>query len=205
MWLVCHVDQSGRSRLHSRPEGMVMAAALIGELMLSGHAGLMYGAVHVGRDLIRIGQFPLDRQPSDAVAAAVLARLVDEPEPRGVGLLLDYLGRDAADLVAGRLLRAGALYRRRTWLRGPARCVPVDPDLALRPVVRLYGALTHADTLSVEGVLLGGLVDAAGLTGAVLDAVPSDRLTAAVQGLPAPLLDLVVRTKAEVAAVTLTR
>ena len=205
MWLVCHSDRSGRSRLHPRPEGMVVAAALIGELMLSGHAGLMYGAVHVGSDLTRIGQHPPAWEPGDTVAATVWTRLLDEPEPRDVGLLLDYLGRDAADLVAGRLVRAGVLYRRGSRLPGLARYVPVDPDTAFGPVVRLHGALPHAETLPVQAALLGGLVDAAGLTSTVLDTAPPGRLTAAVQALPAPLLDLVVRTRAEVAAVTLTR
>ena len=185
---------------------MVVAAALIGELALSGHAGLVGGMVHVGGDLARVGGVASRREPGDAVAATVLTRLLDEPEPREVGLLLAYLGRDAADLVAGRLFRAGVLYRRRSRLPGQVRYVPVDPDTALGPVVRLYGALTHGGAVPVTDALLGGLVDAAGLTG-VLDVSPAglDRLTAAVQTLPAPLLDLVVRTKAEVAAVTLTR
>ena len=205
MWLVCHSDRSGRSRLHPRPEGMVVAAALLGELMLSGHAGLMYGAVHVGADLTRLGQRPPAWEPSDTVAGTVWTRLLEEPAPRDVGLLLDYLGRDAADLVAGRLLRAGVLYRRGSRLPGQPRYVPVNPDTAFGPVVRLHGTLTHAETLPVTAALLGGLLDAAGLISTVLDTAPLGRLTATVQALPAPLLDLVVRTKAEVAAVTLTR
>ena len=199
VWWVAHSDQSGRGRLHPRALGVGVAAGLLGELMLSGHADITGGVVVAAN---------LPYRPDDALAHTTLGRLLAEPGVRDVHTWLRFLGEDACDAVAGRLVLDGRLVKHRpTWRRRAALYEPVDANDAIRTVSRLYSSLRRGEQLSAVDQVLVGLVDAAGLTRAVLfDSPPGveERLRAWVAALPAGLRELVGWTESVISRVVLT-
>lgn len=154
LYLLGHDDRSGKPLLQPRALGNGLAGALLAELMLAGCAGLRHdGAVVITRGT-----------PQGAVQRALLKQVADEPGPQPVGSWLRFLARSAARDVALRLEEAG--YLRRVRSRVPGRggqWVPVDPDWAFAPMLRVRTALDPARPLTVHAAALTGLAFACGL------------------------------------------
>ncbi len=155
LWLLGHDDRSGRRQLQPRALGIGLAGGLLAELMLGASVGMRPDGALVAHRTWPAD--PLGRQVRDQVAA--------EPEPHIVREWLLFLARSAADEVAGRLGRAGYLTRagRRVPWR-PGRWVPVDPDWAFAPVLRVRSALDPARPATPYAATLAGLAVACGLS-----------------------------------------
>jgi hypothetical protein len=175
-----------------------MAAALLGELLLCAR-------VTVRDDLVVV----VNRQPpSDALAHTVLDQFVGEPQSHSVSTWLAYLGRQAAERVAGRLERNGVIRRVESWrlLRTGVRWRPLDMSVAAWPGSRLRLLLEREQSVEYADAVLLGLVEATGLTPVVLWGLGSrameyrDYLVAA---LPGPLRELVAHTRAAVGTAVL--
>jgi Golgi phosphoprotein 3 (GPP34) len=155
LYLMGHHEVSGKPYVQPRALGTGLAGALLAELMLSGSISLRHdGAVVPARIL-----------PGDELARQVLDQIAGEHEPYPVRDWLLYLARTAAEDVARRLERAG--FVRRSGGRGRRRCgrwVPVDPDWAFSPLLRVRAALDPARPCTARQAALTGLADACGLS-----------------------------------------
>ncbi len=155
LWLLGHDDRSGKPQLQPRALGIGLAGALLAELMLAGWIGLRPdSAVMIGSDV-----------PPVAVQRHVLLKQVaDEPGPQPVQAWLRFLARGAARDVAVRLEQAGYLQRARSWVPGRrGRWVPVNPDWAFAPMLRVRSALDPARPVTPHAAALAGLAVACGL------------------------------------------
>jgi hypothetical protein len=197
LYLMAHDDRTGRPLLPPRPLGTGLAGALLAELMLARCIGLRSGtAVVIGRDV-----------PRPAVAGHVLLRqIADEPSPLPVRTWLLFLARTAARDVALRLEQAGYLTRVRSRVPGrPGRMVPVDPDWAFAPMLRVRSALDPGREVIPRAAVLTGLAVACGL-GFRLDQYQAQggRSTGdAVAYLSPDLRQLVIQTQITVSAAVL--
>ena len=155
LYLLAHDDRTGRPLLPPRPLGTGLAGALLTELMLARCIGLRSDtAVVIGPDV-----------PPAAVAGHVLLKLIaGEPSPFPVRAWLGFLSQTAARDVALRLEQAGYLARVRSRVPGrPGRMVPVNPDWAFAPMLRVRSALDPARPLTAHAAALAGLAVACGL------------------------------------------
>jgi hypothetical protein len=153
--LMAHDDRTGKPLLPPRPLGTGLAGALLAELMLARCIGLRSDtAVVIGQDV-----------PRTAVGGHVLLKqIAGEPSPLPVRTWLLYLARSAAQDVALRLEQAGYLARARSRVPGrPARMVPVNPDWAFAPMLRVRSALDPAREVIPRAAALTGLAVACGL------------------------------------------
>jgi hypothetical protein len=177
-----------------------LAAALLGELVLSGHVGIRDGRVMVARSAA----------PADALGHAVLDHLISEPVNHPVRTWLAFLARTAHADVAVRMLRAGHLREqvsRRLWGRRAVRYVPTDMNTAAWPWARLSTLLRAGRALDAFDTVLGGLVLAtdlhrAVLLGASVDLVADLRRVVAVA--PPAVRDLIAHTEAAVGDAVIT-
>jgi len=155
LYLLGHDDRSGKPLLQPRALGTGLAGALLAELMLAGCIGLRQdGTVVITRDAPQgaVQQHPLLRQ------------VADEPGPQPVQSWLRFLARSAARDVALRLEEAGYLQHVRS--RVPWRqdqWIPVNPDWAFAPMLRVSSALNPARPLTAHAAALTGLAVACGL------------------------------------------
>jgi len=155
LYLLAHDDRAGRPLLPPRPLGTGLAGALLAELMLARCIGLRSDtAVVIGQDV-----------PPAAVGGHVLLRqIAGEPSPLPVRAWLGFLGRTAARDVALRLEQAGYVTPVRSRVPGrPARMVPVNPDWAFAPMLRVRSALDPAREVTPYAAALAGLAVACGL------------------------------------------
>jgi hypothetical protein len=155
LYLLGHDDRSGKPLLQPRALGTGLAGALLAELMLAGWIVLRQdSAVVITRDAPpgTVQQHPLIRQ------------VADEPGPQPVRSWLRFLARSAARDVALRLEEAGYLehIRGRVPWR-PGQWVPVNPDWAFAPMLRVSSALDPARPLTAHSATLSGLAVACGL------------------------------------------
>lgn len=191
LYLLAHDDKSGRPCLQARALGVGLGGALLGELLLDGMIRIRDGR------LIMIS--PID--PHGQLARRLLRELIEERERLPIRDWLAFLAPRAARPVAERLARAGYLApasSRRPWKAG--RWVPVDPDSAFLPVLRVRAVL-EARPVRESDVLLAGLAAAIGLSARLLPYGPPDarrHLDDAVVGLREPLRDLLAQTQAAV-------
>jgi hypothetical protein len=155
LYLLGHDDRSGKPLLQPRALGTGLAGALLAELMLAGCIALRQdSAVVITRDTPR-GE--VQRHP-------LLKQMADEPGPQPVRSWLRFLARSAARDVAGRLEEAGYLQHVRgrvRWSQG--QWVPVNPDWAFAPMLRVRTALDPARPLTAHAAALAGLAVACGL------------------------------------------
>lgn len=155
LWLLGHDDRSGRPQLQPRALGIGLAGALLAELMLAGWIGLRPdSAVVIASDVPAVS----------AQRHVLLKQVSDEPRPQPVQAWLRFLARSATRDVAVRLEQAGYLDRARSrvpWRRG--RWVPVDPDWAFAPMLRIRSALDLARPVTPYAAVLAGLAVACGL------------------------------------------
>jgi hypothetical protein len=193
LFLMAHSDRTGRPLLQPRAVGLGLAGALLAELTLQGRVRVFPGGVMV-----------TDRSPpAEELALRVLRALLGEHEQLPAQTWLLFLGRSAAQDVAGRLERSGYLIQgraRRLW-RSPPRWVPVNADWAFAPVARVQAALRSPRPGAVEGVTLAGLADACGLGAYLSLYLPPDarrRLDEAVGQLGRGLQEVIAQTRAAV-------
>jgi hypothetical protein len=197
LYLLAHDDRTGRPLLPPRPLGTGLAGALLAELMLAGCIGLLSDtAVVIGQGL-----------PRTAVHGHILLKqIADEPGPLPVRTWLLYLARTAARDVALRLEQAGYLARVRSRVPGRGgRMVPVNPDWAFAPMLRVRSALDRGREPAPHQAALTGLAVACGL-GFRLDQYQAQagRGTGdAVAYLPPDLRQLIIQTQITVHAAVL--
>jgi hypothetical protein len=189
LWLLAHDDLSGRLLLDRRGLGLGLAGGLLAELMLGRAAGLLPdGTVAAGRTY-----------PPDEVAQRVHG-LISAEEPLLVRDWLLFLAQTALEMVAGRLADAGYLRQRRSPLPGRRmRWVPVNPDWAYAPLLRVRSALDPGRPFCVPGVVLAGLAAACGLQFRISEHLPPGRTAADAAGQLSPdLRQLIAHTQAAV-------
>jgi len=197
LYLLAHDDRSGRALLPPRPLGTGLAGALLAELMLGRLIGLRSDtAVVIVRDA-----------PAAAVQGHVLLRqIAAEPSPLPVTAWLGYLARTAARDVALRLEQAGYLAHVRSRGPGrPGRMVPVNPDWAFAPMLRVRSALDPAREVTPHSGVLTGLAAGSGL-GFRLEQYQTGAgrsTTGAVACLAPDLQQLVIQTQITVTAAVL--
>jgi len=155
LYLLGHDDRSGKPLLQPRALGTGLAGALLTELMLAGCIGLRHdGTVVITRDT----------PPGAVQQHPLLKQVADEPGPQPVRSWLRFLAPSAARDVALRLEEAGYLQHVRS--RVPWRqdqWIPVNPDWAFAPMLRVRSALNPARPLTAHAAALTGLAVACGL------------------------------------------
>jgi hypothetical protein len=192
LWLVAHHEITGKPHLQPRAAGVGLAGGLLAELMLA-------GGIRLWRGMIVPADGPVSR---DGLARAVLVQVTSERKYLPPRDWLLFLARTAAADVATRLEHAGYLTRapaRRRW-RGE-RWVPVDPDTAFAPLVRVKAALSSSGPLAAQNAALGGLAIACGLGHQLSLYLPPGawrRLDLAVWRLEPGLRELIAQTQAAV-------
>lgn len=194
LYLLAHHERTGRPHLQPRAAGLGLAGALLAELVLS-------GAVRIWRGLVIPGGGP---PPADELTHRALGAVAAEGEHLPVRDWLLFLARTATEDVASRLAEAGFLTPVRgagRWLGRPPRWVPVDPDTAFAPLVRVKTAVDAHGLVPVQYVLLGRLATACGLAHQMsLYLPPAARLhlEEAARHLDPDLRELVAATQAAV-------
>lgn len=192
LYLLAHHEVTGRPHLQSRAAGLGLAGGLLAELMLSGSIGLHAGQVVVA------GRCPLE----DGLARSVMRLVAGERGQHVAGDWLAFLSRTAADDVAFRLEQAGYLARvisRCPW-RGE-RSVPVNPESAFAPVLRVKLALDPSRPAAAQNITLAGLAAACGLSpqlGLYLPDGAHRRIHEATGCLQPGLRELIAHTQAAV-------
>jgi hypothetical protein len=155
LYLMAHDDRSGRPHLQPRALGIGLAGALLTELMLADCIGLRRDSAIV---------FVAGVTWDTVMRHALLKQIADEPGPQPVQAWLRYLARGAAQDVALRLEQAGYLAHVRSWIPGrQSRWVPVNPDWAFAPMLRIRSALDPVRPITAHAAALTGLAVAAGL------------------------------------------
>ena len=189
LYLMAHHEVTGKPFVQPRALGTGLAGGLLGELMLGASISLRPdGAVLPGRTW-----------PGDELARHLRDLIAAEHEPHPVWEWLLFMARTAANDVAGRLERSGYVTRS-GGRRHPERWVPVDPDWAFSPLLRVRSALDPARPLSAHGAVLAGLAAACGLSFRLTQYLPPAglRLEEALGQLNPRLQELIAQTQAAV-------
>ena len=156
LYLMAHDDRTGRPHLQPRALGIGLAGALLTELMLAGWIGLRRDSTVV---------FVPGVTQDTVMRHVLLKQIADEPGPQPVQAWLRFLARSAARDVALRLEQAGYLGHVRSWIPGrQGRWVPVNPDWAFAPMLRIRSALDPARPVTPHAAALTGLAVASGLS-----------------------------------------
>lgn len=189
-FFAAHDHISGKCRLNGRDVGLGLAGAMLAELVLFRKITVQRGAVVV-----------VDRHPpSDAQAHAVLDELVREGGARAVRDWLRYLGRNAYELVAQRLVLAGHVRAtQRRWRATVYR--PVDMNSAAWPITRLATKLDRREPVAMPDIVLAGLFRTTGLDREMRSDAATDidrYLDRLLARLPPPLVAVVTETAAAV-------
>ncbi|HEX6968677.1 MAG TPA: GPP34 family phosphoprotein [Micromonosporaceae bacterium] len=189
-FLLAHDEMTGKPKLRPKIAGMGLAAALLAELVLANRITVHGGALSV-QDR---------RPPADALAHTVLDQLIGEPEHRDVRVWLEYLGRSAHESVGERLARAGVVRRQSTrrLLATTTTYVPIDINDAAWPTARLRALLDRGEAMNLSDTVLLGLIEATGLSRAVLSR-SGEEVRRLLATLPPPLIELITQTEATVA------
>ena len=191
LYLLAHHELTGKPHLQPRAAGLGMAGGLLAELMLVGSIRCWRGLV------IPAGGGP----PGDDLAHRTLGLVVGEPRHRPPRDWLLYLARTAARDIAARLACAGYLRQVRGRRFAPgARWVPVDPDSAFAPLIRVKAAL-RSPGLDPAHTTLAALATASGLSHQLTRYLPAEadrRLGEAAGWLDPSLRELIGQTQAAV-------
>ena len=195
-YLIAHSDRSGRCRLTQRAVGLGLAAGLLAELVLAGQVRVPAGRLVPGA----AERPPLDRAVRDLADGVATAPGAD------LSAWLSRVSPEAAERARYRLVLDGVLTRvtsRAVLGRRRVVWVPVDPNQALWPSVRLAKHLSGGLELTIEDQVLTALVDVTGLLDTVLwckpDHLPGFPRAAAVRReLPGDLSALIAYTDAAV-------
>jgi hypothetical protein len=108
-WLIHH-DYTGDCRTSRRAAGIMLAAALLGELVEAGAVGLDRG------DVVALTPSPL----LDPLGMDVVAQITGERRRHSAAAWLECLGGGMADRVGRRMIAAGLARPARIGLRRPA-------------------------------------------------------------------------------------
>jgi hypothetical protein len=199
-YFIAHDDRAGKRRLAQRALGVGLAAALLGELVITGHVDVHDTSVYI------ISREP----PRDALSHRVLSLLANQPHHRDVRVWLAYLAEIAPDQVAERLVLVGALRQvsHRRLIGTRTTYVPADQNRAAWQSIRLERLLCSYGMLHVSDAFLAALVSATGLTWHVLwdpaTSAPGLRnLPHVIHHLPQPLRGLAGFTEVMVGQVVL--
>ncbi|MBO3736694.1 GOLPH3/VPS74 family protein [Actinoplanes flavus] len=151
LFRLIHSERDGQLLLHPDVAGLVLAGALLGELVLTGH--LTITAAYEARVVSRM-------PPNDAVCHSVLDHLMRETHP--VTIWLPFLAHSVYGQVADRMVRGGHVVRRETRRLLTRRVTyrPADMSNAAWPWARLLNRLNRGDELATSDQLLGGLLQA---------------------------------------------
>ncbi|WP_253838319.1 GPP34 family phosphoprotein [Actinokineospora globicatena] len=148
-------DMTGEQRLEPQALAVGLAAALIGELLLTRHMVIEDGKLRVA-----------DVAVPDALQERVrLWVRKDHSVVLAKDWLLVLVGRDITTLVRHRMLAAGKVVRttRKRLLRKPLELyVPPSLSTAAAAGVRIAGTLNVPRALSTSDLLLAGLLRATG-------------------------------------------
>ena len=199
LWLLGHDERSGRRHVPPRDLGLGLAGALLGELALQGAIRVRAGvAIPVSRQL-----------PADDVACGALKAMLAEREHLPVRDWLLFLASTVEADVGSRLVAAGFVTRTqaRRWGRAP-RLVPVDPDSAFAPLLRVKAAVDARGPVPAEHVLLGRLATACGLSHQISLYLPPGarrHLDEAARYLDPGLRELIATTQTTVDGAVLTQ
>lgn len=191
LYLIAHDDLTGRPLLQARALGLGLAAGLLAELMLG--------------DAIRLRAdgtlAPGHGWPGDELARQLCGRIAAEHDPLPLRDWMLFLARTAVDDVASRLERSGYLTAAGGWRPWrPGRRVPVNPDWAFAPLLRVRSAFDARRRLYPHDAVLAGLAVACGLWFRLDQYVtPAGRgLDEALTQLPPGLRALIMTTQAAV-------
>jgi hypothetical protein len=192
-----HHDLTGRPLLHPVALATGLAAAVLGELVVSGHLAVQAGHVLVVHR---------PDEPRDSLSARVLALVRREHHP--LRTWLEFFARGAVVEVAGRLEVAGQVraVRTRRLMRETVTYAPVGQLEAARPRAVLATRLMSGLGLEDEYVVLAGFMVATGLDVTILDGATPEALAylhRLVAGLPPAFLELFAHTEALVGAAVL--
>jgi hypothetical protein len=108
-WLIHH-DYTGDCRTSRRAAGIMLAAALLGELVEAGAVGLDRG------DVVALTPSPL----LDPLGMDVVAQITREQRRHSPAAWLDHLGDGMTERVGRRMIAAGLARPARIGLRRPA-------------------------------------------------------------------------------------
>jgi hypothetical protein len=107
-WLTHH-DYTGERRTSKRAAGVMVATAMLGELIQAGAAGLDRGQV--------VALTPMPEL--DPLGSDVIRQITDEGRRHTSAEWLEYLADGIGERVAQRMVDAGQAHRRRIGLRRP--------------------------------------------------------------------------------------
>jgi len=196
LYLMAHDDASGKPLLEPRGLGLGLAGGLLAELMLARGAGLRRdGTVAAG------GTWPADE------LAQQVFRLIEAEQPLAVRDWLGFLAMTAPEDIARRLGQTGYLTQARHRLSWrPPRWVPVDPDWAFAPLLRVRAALDPSRPCSASDAVLTGVAVACGLRFRIDQYLTTGRSIAEATGqLPPELRELIAQTQAAADSSVLSR
>ncbi|SES49301.1 GPP34 family phosphoprotein [Actinokineospora terrae] len=148
-------DMTGEQRLEPQALAAGLAAAVLGELVLTRHMVVEAGALRVADVAVADGLQEKVRLWVRKDRSVVLAR----------DWIMVLVGRDIATLVRHRMLAAGKVVRtsRKRLLRKPLELyVPPSLSTAAAAGVRIAGNLSVPRPLSTPDLLLAGLLRATG-------------------------------------------
>lgn len=151
-WLV-HDDVTGRVRTAGRSAGVMLAAAVLAELIAAGDACLVDG---------RVVAFVPVLAGDDGLRAGVLAQVIAEDERYTVRQWLELLSEDMRERVAERMVAAGRACRRAGLWRREVVANPGDEGPAWMRV-GLIEAVRRGDVLGAPQLFLLGLARYSGM------------------------------------------
>jgi hypothetical protein len=173
-WLVHH-DATGRPRTAGRPAAVMLAAAVLAELVAAGHACVVDGrvAAHV----------PVTA--GDSLHAGVLAQIIAEDERYTLRQWLQSLAEDMGERVTERMVLAGRAARCRTsmWHRVQVVANPGDHSPAWVHA-GLVDAVSRGDVLDQRQLFLLALAQHSSMTEHPLAGVDALHARYALSQLP---------------------
>jgi hypothetical protein len=155
-YLVSHDEYTGRCHINAKVCDSGLAGAVLAELAVRQRITIAHGLVTT-----------IDQRPHrERVSDAALAEILKEREEHPVRTWVEYLRRDALDMVRPRLVDKGLIHRveSRGMLRSTVRYPAVDRNVAAAPRARLRYILDHPELLDEPTAVLSGLVLAVGMT-----------------------------------------
>jgi hypothetical protein len=173
-YLLAH-DEDGKPRLHARATAIGLAAAVLADLMLTGHVTITDKRVVPTAPAAGSTMDPrmVARQPApppDPLAHTIWDQICHEDNRHQVRTWLGVLTATITEAVATRMARVGVLRPVQVGrIRRTTRYVPVDPDAGMKIKVVLSARLVqHDPNIDWPDAVLGGLLNATGLIDDVL-------------------------------------
>lgn len=153
-------ERTSRPRLHAKAMSLGTAAALLAELVLSNHIGLLDNRIVVAARY---------QPPTDPCLATMLRQIVAEPQ-HTVPTWLTFFAQTSTDDVIDRLVSSGYMRAEvtRGLLRNKETFVPADPIAVSWRSLRIAHIISKRDLRTWEDLTLIGLVVATGLVELVM-------------------------------------